>query len=427
MLKCKQEDLEMIKARPLYLNRLIEYQGTEFIKVLTGVRRCGKSYVLTMFHEHLLEAGIDPKQILYINFEHPDSESLKTAPALNDYIKSYVANNNKNYFLFDEIQEVDSWERVINGLRVAYDSDIYITGSNAKILSGELATLLSGRYVEIKIMPLSFVEFCDFKSYHDGNKLMQYYQKYMEIGSLPPIVLLTNENLIDDVASSIFDSIILKDVSIRGDIKDIALLQRVIRYLLDQIGNTVSPASIANTLSVSGRKTTGETVDKYLSLLEDAYILYKADRYDIRGKERLKTLNKYYVVDLGLRNAILGRNRGNHGAQLENIVFLELIRRGYDVAIGKLGDKEIDFVCRNVKETLYVQVTHQLPDNSKRETDNLLHIPDAYRKIIVSGNPMDAGIVDGIEIIPVTEFLLGVGTMNPTHNIKGVFDNRIET
>ena len=398
----------MIKVRPRYLNRLIEYKDTEFIKVLTGVRRCGKSYVLTMFYEHLLGSGIDPKQIIYINFEHPDTESLKTASALNDYIKACASPKKKNYFLFDEIQEVESWQRVINGLRVAYDSDIYITGSNAKILSGELASLLSGRYVEIKIMPLSFIEFCDFKNYNDDTKRIQYYKKYMEIGSLPSVVLLTNENLIDDVASSIFDSILLKDVSLRGDIKDIALLQRVIRYLMDQIGNTVSPASIANTLSDSGRKTTGETVDKYLSLLEDAYILYKAQRYDIRGKERLKTLSKYYVVDLGLRNAVIGRNRGNLGAQLENIVFLELIRRGYEVTIGKLGEKEIDFVCRNVKETLYVQVTYQLPENNKRETDNLLHIPDGYRKIIVSGNPMDAGIIDGIEIIPVTDFLSGI-------------------
>lgn len=399
----------MIKARPQYLNRLIDYQDTEFIKVLTGVRRCGKSYVLQMFREHLLESGIEPKQIMYINFEHPDTDPLKTAPALNNHIKKSASQTKKNYFLFDEIQEVKSWQRIINGLRVAYDSDIYITGSNAKILSGELASLLSGRYVEIKIMPLSFVEFCDFKNYHDDTKLMQYYKEYLKIGSLPPVVLLRNENLIDDVTSSIFDSILLKDVSMRGDIKDIALLQRVIGYLLNQIGNTVSPASIANTLSVSGRKTTGETVDKYLGLLEDAFILYKAERYDIRGKERLKTLSKYYVVDLGLRNAVIGRNRGNHGTQLENIVFLELIRRGYDVAVGKLGEKEIDFVCRNVEETLYVQVTFQLPENNKRETDNLLQIPDGYRKIVISGNPMDAGIIDGIEIISVIDFLRGAG------------------
>ena len=273
------------------------------------------------------------------------------------------------------------------------------------MLSGELVTLLSGRYVEIRIMPLSFIEFCDFKNYQDDSRNLRYYQEYLEIGSFPSVALLQNESLIENVLEGIFDSIILKDVSLRGGIKDTDLLLRIVKYLMDQIGHPVSAGSIANTLSSSGRKTSNETVDKYLTLLEDAFIFYKANRYDIRGKERLKTLSKYYVVDLGLRNVVLGRNRGNFGSQLENIVFLELIRIGFEVSVGKLDDKEIDFICRNPHETLYVQVAYELPQNSKRETDNLLRIPDNYRKILITGNPMDSGFVEGIEILSVINFL----------------------
>ncbi len=397
----------MIMIRQQYLKRLIEFRDTEFIKVLTGVRRSGKSYILNMFREYLINRGVEQHRVIYINFEHPDANEIRNYIALNEHLGSLVDKYGKTYFLFDEIQEVENWQRVVNGLRVAYDSDIYITGSNATMLSGELATLLSGRYVEIKIMPLSFIEFCEFKNYQDDSRYLRYYQEYLEIGSFPSVALLQNESLTENVLEGIFDSIILKDVSLRGGIKDTALLLRIVRYLMDQIGHPVSAGSIANTLSSSGRKTSNETVDKYLNLLEDSFIFYKADRYDIRGKERLKTLSKYYVVDLGLRNVVLGRNRGNFGSQLENIVFLELIRRGFEVSVGKLDDKEIDFVCRNPHETLYVQVAYELPQNSKRETDNLLRIPDNYRKILITGNPMDSGVVEGIEILSVIDFLRG--------------------
>ncbi len=397
----------MIKIRQQYLKQLVESKDTEFIKVLTGVRRSGKSFILNMFRDYLISMGVEQSRIIYINFEHPDTDDIKNYKTLNKYLKSKAEESGKYYFLFDEIQEVENWQRVVNGLRVAYDSDIYITGSNATMLSGELATLLSGRYVEIKILPLSFTEFCDFKNYHDDSRYGRYYQEYFEIGSFPSVALLQNETLTESVLKGIFDSIILKDVCLRGGIKNTALLLRIVRYLLDQIGHPVSAGSIANTLSSGGRKTSNETVDKYLALLEDAFIFYKADRYDIRGKERLKTLGKYYVVDLGLRNVALGRNRGNVGSQLENVVYLELIRRGFEVSVGKLDDKEIDFICRSPRETLYVQVAYELPQNSKRETDNLLRIPDNYRKILITGNPMDSGVIEGIEIISVIDFLRG--------------------
>ena len=397
----------MIKIRHQYLKRLIEFRDTEFIKVLTGVRRSGKSFILNMFRNYLISTGIEQNHVIYINFEHPDADEIRNYSALNKHLDSLVNKSGKTYFLFDEIQEVENWQRVVNGLRVAYDSDIYITGSNATMLSGELATLLSGRYVEIKIMPLSFIEFCDFKNYQDDSRYLKYYQEYLENGSFPSVALLQNKSLTENVLEGIFDSIILKDVSLRGGIKDTALLLRIVRYLMDQIGHPVSAGSIANTLSSSGRKTSNETVDKYLTLLEDAFIFYKADRYDIRGKERLKTLSKYYVVDLGLRNVVLGSNRGNFGSQLENIVYLELIRRGFEVSVGKLDDKEIDFICRKPHETFYVQVAYELPQNNKRETDNLLRIPDNYRKILITGNPMDSGVFEGIEIISVIDFLRG--------------------
>ena len=398
----------MIKYRQSYLNRLIDFKDTEFIKVLTGVRRSGKSFIMKMYHDYLIQQGVDADQIIYINFEHPDTDDIKTKETLQHYLNDRIHSTCKYYFLFDEIQEVDSWQKVINGLRVACDSDIYLTGSNATMLSGELATLLSGRYVEIKVMPLSFVEFCDFKSYHNESMMQRYYQEYIEIGSFPSVALLRNESLVESVLNGIFDSIILKDVSLRGEIKDTALLLKIVKYLLDQVGHSVSATSIANTLSSGGRRVANETVDKYLSLLTDAFIFYKADRYDIRGKERLKTLGKYYVVDLGIRNSVLGRNRGNYGSQLENLIYLELIRRGYEVSVGKLDNKEIDFVCRKMQETLYVQVAFVLPENSQRETDNLLRIPDNYRKILITANPLEIGLVDGIEVIHVIDFLRGI-------------------
>ncbi len=396
----------MIEVREQYLKMLIEYKNTEFIKVITGVRRSGKSFLLKMFQDHLHQSGIDASHIIYINFEHTDTEEIKSYLSLNAYLKTLTQQEGKYYFLFDEIQEVDGWQKVVNGLRVAYDSDIYITGSNATMLSGELATYLSGRYVEIKVMPLSFKEFCDFKHYKDEMKYVSNFNEYMTIGSFPSVVLLDNPGLTDSVLQGIFDSILLKDVSLRGNIKDTGLLLRVVKFLLDNIGNPVSSSSIANTLSSGGRKTTSETVDKYLSLLEDAFIFYKAERFDIRGKERLKTLAKYYVVDLGLRNAILGKNRGNLGIQLENIVYLEFIRRGYEVSVGKWNDTEIDFVCTKTDKTIYAQVAYKILDSSKRETDNLLNIRDNFKKMLIVGNEMEAGVIDGIDVVPVVNFLL---------------------
>lgn len=392
--------------RNSYLNKLIEFKDTEFIKVITGVRRSGKSSILRLFEQHLLSSNIDKSQIIFINFEHPDFQNYLDDKSLYEYLLKYTTENKKYYFLFDEIQEVDSWQKLINGLRLKFECDIYITGSNANLLSGELSTYLSGRYVEIKVMPLSFKEFLVFKNYNDTTKIDLYYNEYIKNGAFPSVALLNNENIIDDVIKGIYNSIILKDVMLRGNIKDGYLLEKLVAFIFDNIGNSVTSNSIANTLNANGLKTRNETIDAYLQLLENSFIIYKANRFNIRGKEHLKSQPKYYCVDIGLRNISIGRNRGNFGSVLENTVYLELIRRGYEVSIGKLDSLEIDFVCTKPNETIYYQVAYDMPKESVRETSNLLKIPDSYRKVVITANRMATGNIDGIEIIHITDFLL---------------------
>ena len=392
--------------RNSYLNKLIEFKDTEFIKVITGVRRSGKSSILRLFEQHLLSSNIDKSQIIFINFEHPDFQNYLDDKSLYEYLLKYTTENKKYYFLFDEIQEVDSWQKLINGLRLKFECDIYITGSNANLLSGELSTYLSGRYVEIKVMPLSFKEFLVFKNYNDTTKIDLYYNEYIKNGAFPSVALLNNENIIDDVIKGIYNSIILKDVMLRGNIKDGYLLEKLVAFIFDNIGNSVTSNSIANTLNSNGLKTRNETIDAYLQLLENSFIIYKANRFNIRGKEHLKSQPKYYCVDIGLRNISIGRNRGNFGSVLENIVYLELIRRGYEVSIGKLDSLEIDFVCTKPNETIYYQVAYDMPKESDRETSNLLKIPDSYKKVVITANRMVTGNIDGIEIIHITDFLL---------------------
>lgn len=392
--------------RNSYLNKLIEFKDTEFIKVITGVRRSGKSSILRLFEQHLLSSNIDKSQIIFINFEHPDFQNYLDDKSLYEYLLKYTTENKKYYFLFDEIQEVDSWQKLINGLRLKFECDIYITGSNANLLSGELSTYLSGRYVEIKVMPLSFKEFLVFKNYNDTTKIDLYYNEYIKNGAFPSVALLNNENIIDDVIKGIYNSIILKDVMLRGNIKDGYLLEKLVAFIFDNIGNSVTSNSIANTLNANGLKTRNETIDAYLQLLENSFIIYKANRFNIRGKEHLKSQPKYYCVDIGLRNISIGRNRGNFGSVLENIVYLELIRKGYEVSIGKLDSLEIDFVCTKPNKTIYYQVAYDMPKESDRETSNLLKIPDSYKKVVITANRMVTGNIDGIEIIHITDFLL---------------------
>ncbi len=388
-----------MKIRKHYLEKLIKYLDTEFIKVITGVRRSGKSFLLSMLHEYLLGEN---KQVLYLNFEHPDTFEFQDSKKLYQYIKNIVQENEKIYFLFDEIGLVTDWQKLINGLRVAFNCDIYITGSNAKLLSGELATYLSGRYVEIKIYPLSLDEISEFNGVDNNDINLEQYIKY---GGFPSVVLVKDEQMKKDVLRGIYDSILLKDVATRGGVGQVDILLKLSLYLLDNIGNPVSSTKISNYFKSNNVQIHTDSINKYLQLLEDAFIFYKATRYDIRGKEHLKTLGKYYVVDTGLKNVMLERMNSNLGSMVENIVYLKLIKDGWSVFVGKYDNREIDFVCFRDEETKYVQVTLSLPLKSKRETENLLLIKDNYKRIIVTYDYKDVGVIDGIEVIHLSDFL----------------------
>lgn len=390
-----------MKIRSNYLDKLIKYIDTEFVKLITGVRRSGKSFLLKMLEQYLHKQN---KKTIYLNFEHPDTFGIQTADKLYEFIKTRVETDERVYFLFDEIAEVDNWQKLINGLRIAFNCDIYLTGSNANMLSGELATYLSGRYVEIKVYPLSLVE---LKEFTEEDSMDQYLEEYIKYGGFPSVVLTKDEQMKSDILKGIYNSILLKDVSIRGNITQLDVLMKLSLYLLDNIGKSVSSSKISNYFKSMNQVVKPETINKYLQLLENAFIFYKATRYDIRGKEYLKTLGKYYVVDLGLKNIMLGRMNSNLGSMIENIVYLKLINDGWHVFVGKYDDSEIDFVCFKDTDTKYVQVTLSLPINSTRETDNLLLVKDNYERIIVTYDYKDVGVIDGIKIVHLTTFLAG--------------------
>lgn len=393
-------------TRRKYIKRIQPMIDTEFIKVITGVRRSGKSFLLQMIQRLLLDKGIQENQIFFINFEHPDFYELCDEKALYNYLKQRVLPEKKVYFLFDEIQEVSGWQKLVNGLRIAFNSDIYLTGSNASLLSGELATYLTGRYIEIKMQPLTFKEFLDFKE-EGGSNEERFLREYLEYGGFPSVVLQVDDQLKRDVLNGIYSSILLHDVTQRALIKEPDILERIAVYLLDNIGQLVSTNKIANTIRSSGRKISNNTIESYLSLLENAFLFYKVRRYDIRGKEYLANQAKYYVSDLGFILSQLKKTNSNRGAKIENLVFLELFSRGYDVFVGKYESKEIDFVAMKESETLYIQVTDQLPKNSNRETDNLLHLPTGHKKMIVTNSWGNVGSFEGIPIVHVADFLLG--------------------
>lgn len=397
--------MEKVITRQKYLNRLIPMIDTEFIKIITGVRRSGKSYLLLMLRDYLQKTGIDDEHIIYLNFEFPKYRKLLNYDSLYDFLESKLSENEKTYLLFDEIQEVKEWQKLINGLRAQYNVDVYITGSNDSLLSGELATYLTGRYVEIKMMPLSFDEYLKFKNVDQIED--ESFNDYVKYGGFPSVVLQDNNQLKTDVLSGIYDSILLRDVDQRSNIRNKALLSEITDYLLNNIGQLISPTKIANTLKSSGSKINRNTVDSYLQLLEDAYLFYKAPRFDIRGKEYLTGAAKYYVVDLGFIDSQLHKRNTNLGSRIENLVYLSLLEQGYEVFVGQYNGKEVDFVATNTVHTIYVQVTDHIPENSTRETDNLLHIPTGYQKIVVTNRKLDEGIIDGIPIVYITNFLAG--------------------
>ena len=395
--------------REKYLKKMIDAKDTDFIKVITGVRRSGKSTLLLMFRDYLLANGVKEENIVYINFESAKYDDIKDYKDLYKYIEDKVKDE-KIYLLLDEIQSVSSWEKAINSFKVDFNMDIYITGSNAYLLSSELSTLLSGRYIEIKMYPLSFKEFLVFNNY-DENNLEEKFNEYLKYGGLPAITLIKgNDELILSYLNDIYNTIVKKDIIDRNNIKDVALLENIIKYLFNNVGSPISSNKISDYLNSNKvvQKSNHQTIDNYLNMLEKSYIIYKADRTDVKSKSLLKTLGKYYVSDSGIRNIILGFRNINEGHLLENIVYLELLRRGYRVNIGKIGDYEVDFVAENPHTIRYYQVAQSISDEDvrAREIRSLENIPDNYEKIILSMDRSINNDYNGIKVRNIISWLL---------------------
>ena len=395
--------------RENYLNTLIDAKDTEFIKVITGVRRSGKSTLLLMYKEYLINNNIAENRIIHINFESAMYDYIRNYKDLYEEIKNKLSKE-KTYILLDEVQNVNEWEKAINSLNVDFNVDIYITGSNAYLLSSELATLLSGRYIEIKMYPLSFKEYLKFNNYDISNIEEKFYE-YLKYGGLPAITQIKDKNnLVMAYLNDIYNAIVKKDIIERNTIKDIALLENIVKYVSSNIGSSISANKISDYLNSNKivEKSNHLTVDNYLKMLENAFIVYKADRSDIRSKALLKTLGKYYIADTGLRNIILGFRNIDEGHLLENVVYLELLRRGYRVNIGKTLDYEVDFIAENPNEIKYYQVTQSLKESSvlERELRSLESIHDNYEKIILTMDRTINNDYNGIKVINIIDFLL---------------------
>ena len=398
--------------RKNYLDQLKKFKDSDFIKVITGVRRSGKSVLLMQYQDYLISEGISPENIIYINLEAFEFLNVKDEVKLSELLLNMIKNKSQKYYLLiDEIQWVDGWQKVINGLRVSFNCDIVITGSNAKLLSGELATLLSGRYVEIVVFPFSFKEFLESKHIAiESRKVDLMYKEYERYGGFPSVVY-SDETIKTTILSGIHDSIILNDIADRGLIRDTFSLKRVVSFLADNVGQMINSNKIANILKSEKLSISNHTVNRYLELLQDAFLFYEAKSYDIRGKKYLKQNSKYFMIDNGLRNEAVSFQGGNFGNRLENLVYIELLRRGYEVSIARIDDKEIDFIARKPDITIYYQVTHQIPSNT-HETDNLLLLKDNYQKVLITGRYEDVSDIDGIRVVYVVDWLLETDSFN---------------
>lgn len=394
-----------------YMRQLQAFKDNKIIKVVTGLRRSGKSTLLQMYRDELVANGVSPSQIQFVNFELMKYDYIRTYRQLYDFITQNMVVGKKNYLFFDEIQQVEGWEKTINSLTLEYDTDIYVTGSNAYLLSSELATLISGRYVEIKMLPLSFKEYYEYYK-NDGKSADELFNEYLKYGGLPQLLSLpSDEKTISSFLESIYDTVILKDVVGRNKLKDIDLLKRVFAFVCGNVGSITSTNSMAKYIAMEAkldRSLRPATIGNILEMLENAFIIYKANRYDVKGKEVLKSLEKYYVTDTGLKNTIVGYNLENYGHSIENVVFLELLRRGYKVYVGKCDNKEIDFVAIKKEETRYFQVTESLSDakTQEREVAPFYSTNDFYEKTIITTDKTYATNVNGIKIVNLTDFLL---------------------
>ena len=403
---------EPARERTIYLDRLKAFRDKALIKVITGIRRCGKSSLLDLFAEYLLRDGVPPASILRINFESLEFDGITNHMSMNAYIMERLVPDGMTYILLDEVQQVSAWERAVNSLRLVPNTDIYLTGSNAWLLSSELSTLLSVRYVEIKMLPLSFKEYLDFNGADRHGDLQTHFDQYLEYGGFPGLTELLGSEpltaLIEPFLSGIYNTIIMKDVVQRNTVRDPALLDSVVRFLAGNIGKAVSVKRVSDYLTSAGRKTTSDTIDNYLRMLESAYIIYRAGRYDLKGKMHLKTQEKFYFADTGIRTCLLGRRNWDYGFMLENVVYLELLRRGYELAVGKIGTLEVDFVATKPGRIVYFQVTAAMPDEAVRERElkPLRSIADNHEKVVLTMDRMPASDYDGIRVMNLLDFLL---------------------
>ena len=402
--------------RPQYLNQLIQNKDVDLVKIVTGIRRCGKSSLLDLYHQYLLKHGVPDSHIIHMNLESLRYRDLTDYLSFYDYVSEQIAAEGKTYLIFDELQAVEHWEKAIESFRLDFDVDIYITGSNAYLLSTEFSTLLSGRYVEIRMLPLSFKEFLDFYEFAADVTMEEKFQKYLQFGGMPILrEYKFNEARSNQALEGIYSTVVLRDILQRNSGADQAMLQKIMLFLCSNIGSIKSPNSIGNVLSNEGdihtgkqKSIAGKTVDKYISMLHNAFVFFSVGRYDVKGKQLLKTLGKNYIIDMGFRNMLLGYRDADRGHIIENIVFLELLRRDYRVYIGKVGETEVDFVAEKPNDKIYIQVTEsmQSPETRERELRPLRLIPDNYEKIVLSMDRSFIKSYDGIKSENLIDWLL---------------------
>lgn len=410
--------MEKYIDRPIYMQQLLQHKDVDLVKIVTGIRRCGKSTLLNLFYQHLLSIGVEESRIIHMNMESLKYRDLKDYLTFYDFVSGKITEGKKYYLVFDELQEVEGWEKAIESFRLDYDVDIYITGSNAYLLSTEFSTLLSGRYIEIRMLPLSFKEFLDFYKFAPDVQMEEKFQKYLQFGGMPILHQYNfNEPRCMEALEGIYSTVVLRDIIQRNHFYDQNVMNKLVLYLCSNIGSITSPNNIGNVLSNEkeldkhgNKNVAGRTVDKYISMLESAFVFFSVGRYDIKGKQLLKTLGKHYVIDLGFRNMLLGYRDADRGHIYENVVFLELLRREYRVYIGKVGDTEVDFVAEKPSEKIYIQVTESMNDQTVRERElrPLQMIPDNYEKIVLSLDRHYITSYEGIKVINLLDWLLEI-------------------
>lgn len=392
--------------RPQYMELLKTYRDVPLVKILAGIRRCGKSTLLEMLRDDLLKNGVAADHIISMRYTSEDFEDGMTDKDMYKGIKEQITGDGRYYLLLDEVQEIDGWEKAVNSLLEDTHSDIYVTGSNSKLMASEISTYLTGRYISIPVYTLSFAEYLEFKK-QSGHSPRELLNEYIRMGGFPIVALGSfDERSAYQIIEGIYNSVITSDITKRHNIANFNLFNRVVRYIVENVGKTFSANAIVKFLKSEGRSLSVEAVYNYLSWLEKAFIIYRCQRYDLQGKSVLKTQEKFYLADPSLKYCIMGFNPKSIAAMLENIVYFELRRKGYDVYIGKNETKEIDFVAVRRDERIYVQVCRRLPEESDREVANLLEIKDHYPKYVVTLDELAAGNINGVKIVHMADFLL---------------------